>query len=296
MPALVPELVNMASDPTISTTDLLRRALVVARRLGVPELVDWITSEMNGYKHGTPLPDYRIVYGSLMAYNDVRGHDIPCSIEDHKTSEFLRRHSEHQSIPVLEKLIASGVQLVRHFPRSIERQLEQSMMIPMRPKLVFSKPQVQGIVEMVRNRILDWALDLEERGIIGDGMSFTQQEKQAVQQQHYHFGNVSGSQIQISSSGSTQTQANTAGIDLDALKGLIEALGAALERVQGDAADELRAELGTLKAQADSPKPKWEIIKATARSIKSVAEGAAGGLIAGLAQPHMATLLALAAA
>lgn len=296
MPALVPELVNMASDPTISTTDLLRRALVVARRLGVPELVDWISSEMNGYKHGTTLPDYRIIYGSLMAYNDVRGHDIPCSIEDHKTSEFLRRHAEHQSIPVLEKLIASGVQLVRHFPRSIESQLEQSMMIPMRPKLVFSKPQVQGIVEMVRNRILDWALELEERGIIGDGMSFTPQEKQAVQQQHYHFGNVSGSQIQISSSGSTQTQANTAGTDLEALKGLIEALGAALGRIQGDAADELRAELATLKAQADSPKPKWEIIKATARSIKSVAEGAAGGLIAGLAQPHMATLLALAAA
>lgn len=65
---------------------------------------------------------------------------------------------------------------------------------------------------------------------------------------------------------------------------------------KGDTADELRAELATLKAQADSPKPKWEIIKATARSIKSVAEGAAGGLIAGLAQPHIATLLALAAA
>ena len=95
-------------------------------------------------------------------------------------------------------------------------------------------------------RVLEWALDLEGRGIVGEGMSFTPQEKQAVQQQHYHFGNVSGSQIQISSNGSTQTQANTTGSDLEALKGLIEALGAALERAQGDAADELRAELATL--------------------------------------------------
>ncbi|WP_298436235.1 hypothetical protein [Ottowia sp.] len=296
MPALVPELVNMASDPTISTTDLLRRALVVARRLAVPELVDWISSEMNGYKHGTPLPDYRIVYGSLMAYNDVRGHDIPCSIEDHRTSELLRRHSEHQSIPVLEQLLASGVQLVKHFPASLESQLEDSMMIPMRPKLVFSNPQVQGIVEMVRNRILDWALDLEGRGIIGEGMSFTPQEKQAVQQQHYHFGNVSDSQIQIGSNGSTQTQANTTGNDIEALKGLVQALGATLANVKGDAADELRAELATLKAQADSPKPKWEIIKATARSIKTITEGAAGNILASLAQPHIATLMALAAA
>jgi hypothetical protein len=169
-----------------------------------------------------------------------------------------------------------------------------SMEYPMRPVLSLSETQVHGAIEVVRTRVLEWALDLEGRGIVGEGMSFTPQEKQAVQQQHYHFGNVSGSQIQISSNGSTQTQANTTGSDLEALKGLIEALGAALERAQGDAADELRAELATLKAQANSPKPKWEIIKATARSIKTVAEGAAGGLIAGLAQPHMATLLALA--
>ena len=165
----------------------------------------------------------------------------------------------------------------------------------MRPKLVFSKPQVQGIVEVVRNRILEWALDLEGRGIKGEGMTFTPQEKLAVQQIHNHFGDVSGSQIQISSNGSTQTQTNTTGTDIEALKGLVQALGAVLVDAKGDTADELRAELATLKAQADSPKPKWEIIKAAARSIKSIAEGAAGGLIAGLAQPHMATLLALAA-
>jgi len=128
-------------------------------------------------------------------------------------------------------------------------------------------------------------------------MSFTHQEKKAVQEQHYHFGNVSGSQIQISTNGSTQTQSTTGGADLNALKELIEALGAALDRgaAQGDAANELRAELATLKAQAASPKPKWEIIKATAHSIKTVAEAAAGNILGELAKPHVVTLLALAA-
>ena len=114
-----------------------------------------------------------------------------------------------------------------------------------------------------------------------------------MQEQHYHFGNVSGSQIQISSNGSIQTQANTR-TDIEALKGLVQALGAALADAKGDAADELRADIATLKAQAESPKPKWEIIKATARSIKTVAEGAAGNVLASLAQPHITTLLALA--
>ena len=81
--------------------------------------------------------------------------------------------------------------------------------------------------------------------------------------------------------------------DFKALNGLIIALGAALDghEVQADAADELRAELATLKAQASSPRPKWEIIQATARSINSVA---AGNVLGRLEKPHTQTLLALA--
>lgn len=63
MPALVPELVNMASDPAVSVSDLLRRALVAARRLDVPDLIDWITSELNGYTG--EVPEYRKIRGHL---------------------------------------------------------------------------------------------------------------------------------------------------------------------------------------------------------------------------------------
>lgn len=293
MPALVPELVNMAIDPNVSTADLLRRALVVAHRLAVPDIVEWITSELNGYEG--EVPDYRCLFGELMVFNDVRGQFIECGTRgDSDAATALRFHREHQSVSVLEQIAAGTVRIVRHFPLEKERELMDCMSIPLRTALLFSKPQVQGIIDSARNRVLEWALDLEGRGIIGEGMSFTQQEKQAVQEQHYHISNVSGSQIQISANGSTQTQANTTGTDIDALKSLVQALVAALADAKGDAADELRADLATLKAQADSPKPKWEIIKATARSIKTVAEGAAGNILAGLTQPHMATLLALA--
>ena len=69
MPALVPELVDMASTPAVSTADLLRRALVVARRLAVPELVDWINSELNGYSG--EVPDYRKLRGQLKVMNPI---------------------------------------------------------------------------------------------------------------------------------------------------------------------------------------------------------------------------------
>lgn len=292
MPALVPELVNMASDPAVSTADLLRRALVVARRLDVPELVEWISSELSGYR--ADVPDYRKLRGTLKAHNPIRGY-VPLLMSSAEQTAALSVAHLRQAVPELEKLAEGANGLFASLDRTLEKHLMDAMNYPMRPVLSLSATQVHGAIEVIRTRVLEWALDLEGRGIIGEGMSFTPQEKQAVQQ-HYHFGDVSGSQIQISSNGSTQTQANTTGTDIDALKGLVQALGATLADVKGDSADELRADLATLKAQADSPKPKWEIIKATARSIKTVAEGAAGNILASLAQPHMATLMALAAA
>jgi len=298
MPALVPELVDMASTPAVSTADLLRRALVVARRLAVPELVGWINFELNGY--AGEVPDYRVISGHLFAEHPYRGA-VPFMVPP-EIADVLTKMKLYESIPELIQFAQSGQMLRRYFPADGEqllmRMMEEGSGYSTRPFLKFSCMQLTGVIERVRSRILDWALDLEGRGIIGEGMSFTQQEKQAVQEQHFHFDNVSGSQIQISSNGSTQTQANTTtGTDLDALRGLIEALGTVLDRgvMQGDTADELRAELATLKAQATSPKLKWEIIKATARSIKTVAEGAAGNILGELAKPHAQTLLTLAA-
>lgn len=296
MPALVPELVNMASDPAVSTSDLLRRALVVARRLDVPDLVDWITSELEGYRD-RPVPDYRSIKGRPQVFNPYHGYQ-PLILPTPEWADAVSTANVGQSVPELEQLAQSKTGVRMTFSAKLEHQLMEGMDLPLTPSLGLATVQIHGIVEKVRSQILKWALDLECRGVLGEGMTFTQKEKQTVQEQHYHFGNVSGSQIQIGSSGSTQTQANpTTGADLENLRGLIEALGTALDRgaVQGDAADELRAELATLKAQASSPKPKWEIIRATARTIKTVAEGAAGNILGELAKPHVATLLALAA-
>jgi hypothetical protein len=236
-----------------------------------------------------------------MAENPYEGRIpffIPPNIDELVTSFFVR-----QSIPELQHLFENSSEMFSYFSRDVEQTLMQmvreSTGATMKPVLRFSSVQIGGVVEIVRSRVLDWALDLEGRGVLGEGMTFTQQEKQVVQAQHYHFGDVSGSQIQIASTSSTQNQSNTTtSNDVEALKGLITALSEVLDRgaVQGDTAEELRAELTTLRAQAASPKPKWEIIKMTARAIKAVAEGAAGNILGELAKPHALTLLSLAGA
>jgi len=138
-----------------------------------------------------------------------------------------------------------------------------------------------------------WAL----RHVPAKHPTATQQERQIMQQNTYNISDVNGSQIQINSDGSTQAQTNHLINDVETVKGLIEDLSGVLDRVSvsGPAEAELRAELATLRAQANSPKPKWEIIRSTARSIKAIAEGAAGNILGALTQPQIATLLALAA-
>ena len=231
MPALVPELVNAAIDASVSPGDLLRRALVVARRLAVPELVDWISSELNGYYSGE-VPDYRRVQGQLMAENPING-PIPFFAPP-DMAELLSDFEVRQSVPELMQLAQSTTGIYSHFPANIEHTLMQMMReangVTMRPALRFSTVQVQGVIEKVRSRVLEWALDLEAKGVLGEGMTFTQQEKQTVQQQHYHFGDVSGSQIQIGSNSSNQTQTQTGG-DIAALSALIELLRDAIQQV-----------------------------------------------------------------
>ena len=293
MPALVPELVNAAIDASVSPGDLLRRALVVARRLAVPELVDWISSELNGYYSGE-VPDYRRVQGQLMAKKPIHGPITFFAPPD--MAERLSDFAVRQSVPELMQLAQSTTGIYSHFPANIEHTLMQMMReangVTMRPALRFSTVQVQGVIEKVRSRVLEWALDLEAKGVLGEGMTFTQQEKQTVQQQHYHFGDVSGSQIQIGSNSSNQTQTQTGG-DMAALSALIELLRDAIQqgRIEAEVRDELQAELATLQAQAASPKPKWAVIKATAESIKAVLENAAGSVLAAQALPYLTALL-----
>jgi hypothetical protein len=222
---------------------------------------------------------------------------IPFQIESNEIMEMICRHYDFQSVPEIERALAksSTGYMVRNFPPDQQRILMKAMRYAMQPQLKFTLAQVNGIVEKVRNRILEWALDLESRGVLGEGMTFTQQEKQLVQEQHYHFGDVTGSQIQIGSNSSNQHQANRTVGDTTALMAVAQALSVAVEqsKAAGDAADELRAEIATLQAQAASPKPKWEIVKESASSVKTIVEGAAGTVLGELAKPHVLALMGL---
>ncbi|MDC7690385.1 hypothetical protein [Vogesella indigofera] len=63
------------------------------------------------------------------------------------------------------------------------------------------------------------------------------------------------------------------------------------KKVSGEQANELKAGLTTLQAHAALAKPKWQVVRAAAGSLKSMLENAAGGKLITQALPYLSQLL-----
>ena len=295
MPALIPELIAMASDPTVKTTDLLRKAMVAARLLKQPEWATWIDHELQGYPQSGDLPPYRVLQGELKV--DVPGHGrLPLPIRNAEMNRLITESRFGHPMGALEDLAVPG-EVVRSFFTPEQSQfLIHELSLPGVPELALGSNQVRGLIEAVRDKLLTWALDLADAGIQGDGMSFTPQEQQQAQQLapvNIHIGgDAPGFQFMQSSPGGQQQQTATGEQKAEALAALLPWLQQVIAQgqLQGEACAELQAELDTLKAQAASPNPKWPVIGAVAGSVRVVLEGAGGGVLAAQALGWLATL------
>lgn len=286
MNGIVPELVNLAADRTVVTTDLLRKALVVASRTGADELVEWMNHELTGFGDAE-IPPYRRIIGELVALNPVLGRTIPILGLPEDWAP-LRFHNLAQSLGEVEELAKGKGRLTTYFPDNVEATLMSLTGHNLRPMLQFTPVQLVAVTQHVRGQVLNWALSLERRGVVGSGSLFSTQEKLIVKNQNFTFNNVSG-QIQIDSNGSSQVQ----GVDVNALASLIEVVRAGLAKGEVSAKHlaEVEAEVATLAAQASSPAPKASIVRETVASLRSLLENAGGGILAAVASPYITTLL-----
>lgn len=163
-------------------------------------------------------------------------------------------------------------------------------------EISLSAVQVRALIEAVRDRVLDWALALDEAGIQGDGMSFTSQEQQQAQQvpsMSIRVGdNATGVQILMNSPGGQQQQTVTDEQKAEALTALLTLLqqviaeGTLSPPVQAD----LQANHTALQALANAPTPSWPVIGTLASSVRAPLEGAGGGVLAAQALGWLATL------
>ncbi|HWL10225.1 MAG TPA: hypothetical protein VNQ76_17600 [Planctomicrobium sp.] len=233
---IVIELQRLASDGKCPVDELLRKALIVSTKLQISDFSEWIRSELNGYQD-KEVPEYRVVSTSLKAINPVNGIHMPIFTDVPSQEDEFSRAPLGVPVGELSVLLQSDSEFFKiRLPNSVQRRLHRQcdMPMPLECYLRVSPNSVFRIMDAVRNTILNWALKLEQEGILGEGMRFSPEEKAiAMTNQNIHIGNFQG--ILGNVSGSTVSQSLNMSIkagDFNSLKQRLTEAGITPEDLQ----------------------------------------------------------------
>ncbi len=180
---LVLELQKHAMDQGYNILELLSHAYVVARKLRINSFVDWIEKEQKGYSRDAEVPSYRKVATYLHYRNPYNGWQ-PVVLQSKEDQLLFSSFSVTDSIPSISDLLKSGKD-VSCYLLSDDMNIKYSkslkgigdLGVVFQFALYAPRNAMENIIQQVRNKILDWSLLLEENGILGEGMTFSQTEQ-----------------------------------------------------------------------------------------------------------------------
>lgn len=213
MKEIVLELQEEALSSDIDILSLLRKAYLIARKLSLSDFSEWLNFEMNGYPTTCDVPDYRIAYGEIKAWNPYHGW-IPVIFD--KTTDF-HKNEIRDPIASLKSVYDNSEGQHCLYTYSPEANALLSKYSPLTTKFSLFVPNnlIFNVFEQVKNKILDWAIILEENGIEGNDLKFTEEEKNRaintpviVNYINNFYSNVIDSQIQQDTIDSKQSHSN----------------------------------------------------------------------------------------
>lgn len=295
MDSVVLELQKEVTQSNCDLVSVLRRAHLIASKLDLKDFNQWIVNELNGYDSQMDIPEYRSVPGQLKAFNPSRGW-IPVMLSDPKAEELLCHPIVLNSISEIISLCnGNGSSII--FSLTAEKQKVLNAMssapIQMQMAIHVSKPAAADIIEKVKNTLLEWTLELESKGILGEGMSFSEQEKESaktIPQQIYIYN---GSTNVIN--GPTDTlQANagntvTAYFDYGLAKNTVDEIEECIhksEELSLEDKDEAIELLSDIKNKIETKK-KGAVIKAALAGLVDYLINVGAGLTVALIQAKM---------
>ena len=278
---LVLDLQKKALDSNSSITDLLRTALTVAIKLDINDFAEWIKHELYGYYNvdSKDIPKYRFVSGVAKYHNPYHGWcDVHWATQ--KQYDNLSRILVIDRISEIEELTLSDNMIFRDFSVSMQRYFAKEN-LGMIPKIILNKHDFIGILDVVKNNILSWALDLEKKGILGENMTFNEDEHRAAKTvtinnyiervEHSYFQQGETNHMNVAIDGDGQKK----------ILSLLEEIKEMLSEIHDtNIHDEISVDVTTIEQQMKSPNPKMGIVYELLRSIRNILEGTCGSLLA----------------
>jgi hypothetical protein len=179
MDSLVLELQRDAIDVNATVSSLLLKAKVVATKLGLDDALSWINAEISGYTTYDAVPRYRTVAVQVEAWNPYHGWQH-VGFEDDELREIMTSQKMAESISVIEDLFRraeDGGKIGKAVEGAALQLIHRSMPVKLNVETHISPTALRHVLDIVRERILTWSLELEKRGVLGKGMSFSKEEK-----------------------------------------------------------------------------------------------------------------------
>ena len=197
MSSIVLDLQNEVTKADCDIVSVLRKAHLIAAKLGLTDFDKWILCELNGYQSGDTIPDYRKIRGLLKAFNPYHGW-VPTVMYDAELEEEICKIPVKNSVSEIISLYSQnekglGVEFTGEKLAFINSLFDSPT--PMRYSVHLSPPAIIDIVEKVKTALLEWTMRLESEGILGEDMKFNPTEKATAktipQTINNYYGNTS---------------------------------------------------------------------------------------------------------
>ena len=171
------DIISGSTDESTSTSNLLRKVLIVGHRLKADQIIGWAKQELGGYSSDAELPSYRrgLVAPVIGQWDGPFGHSVFHSIDTMGIPEDLREPlftvDLRQSVAELEAWVRCGEPKMQHWSSQaifLYRKLAEDGEVPQIENRMLnnvykeiSMDTVRGAIDSIRTKTLELALDLQ---------------------------------------------------------------------------------------------------------------------------------------
>ncbi|QOX00297.1 MULTISPECIES: AbiTii domain-containing protein [Acinetobacter] len=210
---IIIQLQKLAIDSSSNVEEVVRLALIAATKLKLKDFKKWCKNELEGY-NDKKIPAYRKTRATLKAFNPLRGN-IPFFITDPDMQDAVTYYEIRQPLSNLISLLngksnSFEIQMPNEWISILMKMQEETgTFSPLMPKLLLTSSHFQNVVDSVRQEVLNWSLELESQGILGEDFNFTKTEKQTAEKMTSNTFNIQNMQGVVGSvNGGTINQNN----------------------------------------------------------------------------------------
>lgn len=277
----------------------LRKAHIIATKLKLVDFDGWIQKELDGYDSKGETPEYRKVRGSLKVYNPYHGW-CPTINTNAEIENSICNRNLTEPISLLLDLYSNSANKRIHITFSGEETqfLNKFFNVPttMEFALFFDSSAIKSIIDSVQDTLLQWTLKLDEEGITGEGLKFSEKEKaiaKAIPQTvNNYYGTTSVINAPISNSQIVSGENNNATFNYSLASDSISEIQTAINNSEMTPEDKSTAlELTEeIKEKIDNKK-KPSIIRAALAGLKDFVFSVGAGTVVAIIEAKMQGLL-----